>query len=39
MEMKIEGDFIMTEDFNIDEDLIVEGNIYGKNGMIYNITA
>jgi hypothetical protein len=29
----------MTEDLNIKEDLIVEGNIYGKNGIRYNITA
>ncbi len=37
--MKVEGDFIMTEDLNIDEDLIVEGNIYGKEGYRYNINA
>ena len=37
--MKIEGDFIMTEDLNIEDDLIVKGNIYGKNGIRYNITA
>ncbi len=37
--MKVEGDFIMTEDLNIDEDLIVKGNIYGKNGIRCNINA
>ena len=37
--MKIEGDFIMTENLNIKEGLIVEGNIYGKNGLRYNINA
>ena len=37
--MKIKGDFIMTEDLNIEEDLIVEGNIYGKDGLRYNINA
>ena len=29
----------MTEDLNIEEDLIVKGNIYGKNGTRYNINA
>ena len=29
----------MTEDLNIDEDLIVEGNIYGKDRVRYNINA
>ena len=37
--MKVEGDFIMTEDLNIEEDLIVKGNIYGKNGASFNIIA
>jgi len=37
--MNVEGDFIMTEDLNIEEDLIVEGNIYGKEGVRYNINA
>ena len=37
--MKVEGDFIMTEDLNIEEDLIVKGNIYGKNGARFNIDA
>ncbi len=37
--MKIKGDFIMTEDLNIEEDLIVKGNIYGKGGARFNINA
>ena len=37
--MKVEGDFIMTEDLNIDEDLIVKGNIYCKDRARFNINA
>ncbi len=37
--MIIEGDFIMTENLNIKENLIVKGNIYGKDGLKYNINA
>jgi hypothetical protein len=33
----IKGDLIMTEDMTFDEDLMVKGNIFGKNGVRYNL--
>ena len=35
----IKGDLILIEDYEIDDDLKVEGNIYGKDGIRYNINA
>jgi hypothetical protein len=35
----IKGDLIMTEDMTFDEDLKVEGDIYGKDGDRFNLTV
>ena len=35
----IKGDLIMTEDMTFDEDLRVEGNIFGKDGNRYNLNC
>lgn len=35
----IEGDLILESDFKIEEDLIVKGNIYGKDGKRWDINA
>ena len=33
----IKGDLVMTEDMTFDEDLVVKGNIFGKNGHKYSL--
>ena len=35
----IKGDLILIEDYEKDDNLKVEGNIYGKDGIRYNINA
>ena len=35
----IEGDLIMTEDMTFDDDLKVNGNIYGKDGIKYDLNC
>jgi hypothetical protein len=35
----IKGDLILTEDTFFNENVIVKGNIYGKDGKIYGISA
>jgi len=36
---QIKGDYIMEKDEIIDDDLYVEGNIYGKDGNRYNLNC